>query len=157
MVQQSPNPAGQQCWDGRVWPFKGCQDKKPWSYKLSNYSSNFRLHSFFLYPCCHLEGNQQVFAHSQIVVVFVVCHFTQWSGIHCQIKKGMVFCFQNCSGILQEKNCSQDKLLKFKTEGRIIEKCLRSLAQFFRSVKSEQFFEENVFYIVPRSFSNVIY
>ena len=116
MVQQSPNPAGQQCWDGRVWPFKGCQDKKPWSYKLSNYSSNFRLHSFFLYPCCHLEGNQQVFAHSQIVVVFVVCHFTQWSGIHCQIKKGMVFCFQNCSGILREKKMFSRQT--FKIQGR---------------------------------------
>ena len=94
-----------------------------------------------LYTCCHLVGNQQVFAHSQIVVVFVVCHFTQWSGIHCQIKKIMVFCFQNCSG-LQWENVAQVIEKNFwnsRMQAKFAE-CFRWLEQFFRAMKSQNNF-----------------
>ena len=44
----------------------------------------------------------------------------------------MVFCYQNCSDLLCEKNCSKDreKLLKFEAEGREFANFLRSLEQF---------------------------
>ena len=44
----------------------------------------------------------------------------------------MVFCFQNCTDLLSEKNCSsdQEKLLKFEAEGQEFAKFLRSLEQF---------------------------
>ena len=54
-------------------------------------------------------------------------------------KKGLVFCFQNCSDILWEKNCSSDweKLLKFEAEGREFSKILRSLEQFIQTEKGQ--------------------
>ena len=41
----------------------------------------------------------------------------------------MVICFQNCSDLPWEKNCSndQEKLLKFEVEGQEFAKFLRSL------------------------------
>ena len=53
----------------------------------------------------------------------------------------MVFCFQNCSDPLWEKNCSSDpeKLLKFEAEGREYAKFLRTLEQFVQTESSEQF------------------
>ena len=41
----------------------------------------------------------------------------------------LVFCYQNCSNLLWEKNCSSDreKLLKFESEGREFAKMLRPL------------------------------
>ena len=47
----------------------------------------------------------------------------------------MVFCYQNCSDLLWEKNCSSDreKLLKFKAEGLEFAKILRLLEQFIRT------------------------
>ena len=49
----------------------------------------------------------------------------------------MVFCYQNCSDLLWEKNCSSDweKLLKFEAEGWEFAKRLRSLEQFVQIVK----------------------
>ena len=49
----------------------------------------------------------------------------------------MVFCYQNCSDLLWEKNCSSDreKLLKFEAESREFSKSLRSLEQFIQTVK----------------------
>ena len=54
----------------------------------------------------------------------------------------MVFCYQNCSDLLWEKNCSNDrkKLLKFETEGREFAKFLRSLEQFIQTVKGQNNF-----------------
>ena len=51
----------------------------------------------------------------------------------------MVFCYQNCSDLLWEKNCSSDreKLLKFEAEGREFSKFLRSLEQFIQTVKGQ--------------------
>ena len=51
----------------------------------------------------------------------------------------MVFCYQNCSDLLWEKKCSNDreKLLKFKAEGRKFAKFLRSLEQFVQTVKGQ--------------------
>ena len=51
----------------------------------------------------------------------------------------MVFCYQNCSDLLWEKNCSSDreKLLKFEAEGREFAKKLRSLEQFIQTVKGQ--------------------
>ena len=48
----------------------------------------------------------------------------------------MVFCYQNCSDLLWEKNCSSDreKRLKFEAEGREFAKILRSLEQFIQTV-----------------------
>ena len=44
----------------------------------------------------------------------------------------MVFCYQNCSDLLWEKNCSRyrKKNLKFEAEGQEFAKILRSLEQF---------------------------
>ena len=49
----------------------------------------------------------------------------------------MVFCYQNCSGLLREKNCSSYpvKLLKFEAEGQKFANILRSLKQFAWTVK----------------------
>ena len=64
----------------------------------------------------------------------------------CQVSKGgiqnLVFCFQNCSDLLWEKNCSsdQEKLLKFKAEGREFSNVLRSLEQFIQTVKGQNNF-----------------
>jgi hypothetical protein len=54
----------------------------------------------------------------------------------------MVFCYQNCSDLLWEKNCSsdQEKLLKFEAEGREFAKCLRSLEKFIQTVKVQNNF-----------------
>ena len=43
----------------------------------------------------------------------------------------MVFCYQNCSGLLWEKKYSSDweKLFKFEAKGREFGKCLRSSEQ----------------------------
>ena len=62
------------------------------------------------------------------------------------IQKGellaLVFWYQNCSDLLSEKNCSsdQEKLLKFEAEGQAFAKCLGSLEQFIRTVKSQNNF-----------------
>jgi hypothetical protein len=49
----------------------------------------------------------------------------------------MVFCFQNCSDLLREKNCSSDreKALKFEAEGQEFANILISLEQFIQTVK----------------------
>ena len=54
----------------------------------------------------------------------------------------MVFCYQNCSDLLWEKNCSSDreKLLNFEAEGREFAKFLRSLEQFVQTVKGQNNF-----------------
>ena len=54
----------------------------------------------------------------------------------------MVFCYQNCSDLLWEKNNSSDweKLLKFEAEGWEFAKILRSLEQFFRTMKGQNNF-----------------
>ena len=55
----------------------------------------------------------------------------------------MVFCYQNCSDLLWEKNCSSDreKLLKFEAAGREFAKFLRwSLEQFIQTVKGQNNF-----------------
>ena len=51
----------------------------------------------------------------------------------------MVFCYQNYSDLLWEKNCSIDweKLLVFEAEGREFAKSLRSLEQFIQAVKGQ--------------------
>ena len=54
---------------------------------------------------------------------------------------GMVFCYQNCSDLLWEKNCStdQENLLKFEAESREFAKFLRSLEQFILTVGQNNF------------------
>ena len=54
----------------------------------------------------------------------------------------LVFCYQNCSNLLWEINCSSDweKLLKFEAEGREFAKFLRSLDQFIQTVKGQNNF-----------------
>ena len=54
----------------------------------------------------------------------------------------MVFCYQSCSDLLWEKNCSSDreKLLKFEAEVWEFAKFLRSLAQFIQTVKGQNNF-----------------
>ena len=52
----------------------------------------------------------------------------------------MVFCYQNWSDLMWEKNsCDREKLLKFKAEGRVFAKNLRSLnlEQFILTVKGQ--------------------
>ena len=57
-------------------------------------------------------------------------------------RKKMVFCYQNCSDLLWQKNCSsdQEKLLKFEAEGREFAKFLRSLEQFIQTMKGQNNF-----------------
>ena len=52
----------------------------------------------------------------------------------------MLFCYQNCSDLMWEKNCSTDreKLLKFEVEGQEFAKFLRSLEQFIQAVKGQK-------------------
>ena len=57
----------------------------------------------------------------------------------------MVFCYENCSDLLQytvRKSCSWDreKLLKFEAEGREFSKILRLLEQFVQTVKGQNNF-----------------
>ena len=54
----------------------------------------------------------------------------------------LVFCHQNCSDLLWEKNCSsdQEKLLKIEAEGQEFAKILRSLEQFIQTVKGQNSF-----------------
>ena len=52
----------------------------------------------------------------------------------------MVFCFQNCSDLLQEKNfldSDREKLFRIESEGQELAKCLRSLEQFIQTEKSQ--------------------
>ena len=60
----------------------------------------------------------------------------------------MVFCYQNCSDQLWEKNYSSDweKFLKFMAEGREFESFLRSLEQFIQTVNDQNnFWWQNAF------------
>ena len=54
----------------------------------------------------------------------------------------MVFCYQDCSDLLREKNVLEieKKLLKFKAEGREFANILRSLEQFIQTVKGQKIF-----------------
>ena len=54
----------------------------------------------------------------------------------------MVFCYQNCSYLLWEKNCTTDreKLLKFQAESWEFAKFLRLLEQFIQAVKGQNNF-----------------
>ena len=58
------------------------------------------------------------------------------------LKITIVFCYQNYSDLLWEKNCSSDreKLLKFEAEGREFAKFLTSLEQFIQTVKGQMLF-----------------
>ena len=54
----------------------------------------------------------------------------------------MVFCYQNCSDLLREKNCSsnREKLLKFEAEGREFAKKFEITRTIYsNSERSEQF------------------
>ena len=72
-------------------------------------------------------------------------------------EKTLVLCYQNCSDLLWEKNCScdQEKLLKFNVEGQEFAKILRFLQQFIQKVKGQNNFWFNgmLFETVPRGFS----
>ena len=59
----------------------------------------------------------------------------KWKGLYLT----MVFCYQNCSDLLWENNCSSDreKLLKFEAEGQEFAK---SLEQFIQTVKGQNNF-----------------
>ena len=62
----------------------------------------------------------------------------EWQPDHfglCE-KSKLVFCYQNFSDLLWEKNCSNDceRLLKFEAEGRELAKFLISLEQFIQTV-----------------------
>ena len=72
----------------------------------------------------------------------------------------MVFCYQNCSDLLWEKNCSsdQEKLLEFEAEGRDLAKFLRSLDQFIPTVNGQYNFQNRIlFWLVPGTFSDLTY
>ena len=69
----------------------------------------------------------------------------------------MVFCYQNCSDLLWEKNCSSDreKLLKFEAEGREFSNILRSLEQSIQTVKGQDNFRNRMrFLLFPEGFSD---
>ena len=62
--------------------------------------------------------------------------------------KTMVFCYQNCSDQLWEKNVSviEKNFLEFKAEGQEFAKFLRSLEQFIQTVKGQNnFWQQNAF------------
>ena len=71
----------------------------------------------------------------------------------------MAFCFKNGPDTTVTKNCSSDseKLLKFKSEGMIFSKFLRSLLLFIWRLKGQyNFFNRTVFLFVPGSFSDLM-
>ena len=51
----------------------------------------------------------------------------------------MIFCFQNCSDLLREKNVpvTETKLFRIESEGRELAKLLRSLEQFIQTEKGQ--------------------
>ena len=57
-------------------------------------------------------------------------------------KVEMVFCYQNCSGLLWEEIdlVIEKKVLKSKAEGQEFAKMLRSLEQFVQTVKGQNNF-----------------
>ena len=57
----------------------------------------------------------------------------------------MVFCYQNCFDLLQEKYCSTDRE-NFKAEGREFEIFLRSLEQFIQGVKGHNNFANKILF-----------
>ena len=63
------------------------------------------------------------------------------------IQEKMVFCYQNCSDLLWEKNGSSDreKLLKFKVENGEFAKFLQSLKQFIQTVQVQNNFNKMLF------------
>ena len=62
--------------------------------------------------------------------------------LNCKTTSKMVFCYQNCSDLLWEKNCSSDreKNLKFEAEGWEFAKILGSIEQFVQTVKGQNHF-----------------
>ena len=61
----------------------------------------------------------------------------------------MLFCYQNCSGLLVRKNCSSDreKLLKFEAEGREFAKNFEVTRTIYsNSERSEQFLVTECFF-----------
>ena len=67
----------------------------------------------------------------------------------------MVFCYQNCSDLLWESD--SEKLLKFEAEGREFGHFLRSLEQFFQTVKAQSnFWNRMLFELVPGDLSALI-
>ena len=70
------------------------------------------------------------------------CNSEQNFDPKCSQLPYMVFCYQNCSDLLWEKNYSTDgeKLLKFKAERRELATFLRSLEQFIQTVKGQNNF-----------------
>ena len=49
----------------------------------------------------------------------------------------MIFCYQNCSELLWEKNDLVIKLLKFDVEGQEFAEFLQSLEQFIQTVQGQ--------------------
>ena len=72
----------------------------------------------------------------------------------------MVFCYQNCSDLLWEKSQGsrdREKLLKFKAEGREFANFLRSLEQFFGTMKVQNnFWNRMLFKLIPWGFSDIL-
>ena len=64
------------------------------------------------------------------IVLLKCCTWKNWKKYFSRLE--MVFCYQNCSDLLWEKNCSSDrkKVLKFEAEGRDV---LRSVEQFIQT------------------------
>ena len=54
----------------------------------------------------------------------------------------MVFCYQNCSGVLWEKNVLviEKKIWNSKLKDENLQKCLRSSEQFIQTVKGQNNF-----------------
>ena len=73
------------------------------------------------------------------------------------IQKGkllaLVFCYQNCSDLLSEKNYCSDykKLFKFEAESQEFNKLIEQLIQTLQGQTS--FWLQNAFYLVPGGFS----
>ena len=70
---------------------------------------------------------------------YFLCHLHDIEKNHRTIEE-IVFCYQNCSVLLWEKNCSTDreKLLKFEAEGLELANFLKTLEQFIQTVKGNR-------------------
>ena len=68
----------------------------------------------------------------------------------------MVFCFQNCSDLLREKNVLLiEKNLKFQEFAKVLRSLFRTI--YSNIDRSEQILKQNAFFnFVPRSFSDLI-
>ena len=112
-------------------------------FRLSWFAMRYQCHNFWFMNFVSKKNSQLkcwgALPTANLMVADNLHYFLIWREI---FKSEIVFCYQNCSDLLWEKNCSSDgeKNLKFKAEGREFAKFLRWLEQFIQTVKGQSNF-----------------